>query len=47
MAGFHVGHAGRVELNDVVAAGDKSDGPGDGLLIDKRFYPFGNLGETS
>ena len=43
MAGFDIGHAGRVELHDVAAVGDKGNGAGDGLLIDERLHPLRDL----
>ena len=46
MASFDIGHAGRVEFNDLAAVGHKSDGSGDRLLIDERLHPLPDLREN-
>ena len=45
MASFNIGHAARIELDDVVAMGHKSNGSGNGLLIDKRLHALRDLRE--
>ena len=46
VAGFHIGHAGRVELHDVVTVGHQGHGSGDGLAVDKRFHPLRDFREN-